>query len=311
MASTDREPGYTLHAPIPQSRVLIHAFTGFLDAAAAVPTVAGYLLEGYDHRLIATFDADTLLDYRARRPRLTFVTDHYASVDIPQIQLHELTDDAGETFLLLAGPEPDYRWQAFIADVIGIIDTARIDLTVGIGAVPWPAPHTRPMGVTLHGNDPELVVGPSPIVGSITIPGHVGGLLELKLGELGYRAIGTVARVPHYLAQFDYPRAAVALIESVADLTGLALPPSDDLEERAQSAQRDVETQVEGNPELQALVAALEEEVDQAEALFDGASGDGSDDESLAPGGRVPTGDEIAAQLESFLADRAAGEDQR
>jgi hypothetical protein len=268
--------------------VLVHAFSGFVDAGNGVRIAADHILESCDQHLIATFDVDEVLDYRARRPRMSYVVDHFASVDIPQISLHEVTDPTGARFLLLVGPEPDYQWQRFIAAVQGIVDRFAVRLAVGLSAIPWPAPHTRPLGLTIHGSEPSL--------GEIEVPGHVGAMLELSLGEQGVPSMGVTAQVPHYLVQFEYPRGAQALLEGIAAVTGLSVSGAG-LQEAADAADREVANQLEGNDEFGVIVTSLEAQYDQlaaGQAMAAGLS-------ELAPDGEMPTGDEIAAQVEEFL----------
>ena len=80
---------------------------------------------------------------------------------------------------------------------------------VGIGAVPMAVPHTRPIAITPHANRPELLTGESPWRGELRIPSSAQALLEVRLGEWGHDALGFVAHIPHYLAQLDYPQAAL------------------------------------------------------------------------------------------------------
>ena len=286
--------------PVEGRRVLVHAFTGFLDAGGAT-AMAARLLQAREHRLLATFDVDQVLDYRARRPVLTFVTDHFAAVDMPQITLHEVTDAAGTPFLLLSGPEPDYQWQRFSDAVLDVVRATGIGLTVGLSAIPWPAPHTRPLGVTIHGNVPSLVSSPHALAGNIQVPGHIGGILELRLGEAGEQAIGIATHVPHYLGQFEYPSAAITMLEALSSAAGLVIP-VDDLRAPASRAEGEIAQQLQSSEEFVTIVRALEQQYDQLAALrgTSAASAAGSD---LAPGGQVPSGDEIAAQVEQFLAD--------
>lgn len=294
----------TVHADPTRPRVLVHSFTGFLDAGAAVRTATTHLLGVGERRLIASFDSDELLDFRARRPTMTFVSDHFAAVDIPVVTLHEVLDAEGTPFLLLSGPEPDYQWGSFAAAVEEFVHRFAIAEVVGLAAIPWPAPHTRPLGVTLHGNDPARLAGRLPLVGTIEVPGHMSGLIELTLGEHGHTVIGIAAHVPHYLAQFDYPRAAVTLLQELSVATGLALP-TDALGPAAERAQTEVDAQVESNPEIATVVRALEQQYD-AMGLGSPVSSD------LAPDGEVPSGDQIAAAVERFLAEmgeRDGGED--
>jgi hypothetical protein len=286
--------------PVEDRQVLVHAFTGFLDAGGAT-AMASRLLQSRDHRLLATFDADQVLDYRARRPVLTFVTDHFAAVDMPQITLHEVTDASGVPFLLLSGPEPDYQWQRFCDAALEIVRQTGTKLTVGLSAIPWPAPHTRPLGVTVHGNVPSLVSSLHTLAGNIQVPGHIGGLLELRLGEAGEQAIGIATHVPHYLGQFEYPAAAITMLEALSGATGLTIP-VDDLRAPASRAEGEIAQQLHNSEEFVTIVHALEQQYDQLAALR-GTSTSPSGASDLAPGGQVPSGDEIAAQVEQFLAD--------
>ena len=286
--------------PVEGRHVLVHAFTGFLDAGGAT-AMAARLLQERDHRLLATVDIDQVLDYRARRPILTFVTDHFAAVDMPQIALYEVTDDSGTPFLLLTGPEPDYQWQRFADAILGVVRETGTRLTVGLSAIPWPAPHTRPLGVTVHGNVPSLVSSPHALAGNIQVPGHIGGLIELRLGEAGEQAIGIATHVPHYLGQFEYPAAAITSIEALSAATGLDLP-VDALRAPASRAEGEIAQQLQNSEEFVTIVRALEQQYDQLAALR-GTTSSAAVGSELAPGGEVPSGDEIAAQVEQFLAD--------
>ena len=276
--------------------VLVYAFAGFVDAGSGVRLAADHILQTCSYRLLATFDADELLDYRARRPKMTYVVDHFATVEIPQIVLHEVTDEAGQRFLLLTGPEPDYQWVRFLSAIDLIVERYGVRLAVGLSAIPWPIPHTRPLGVTVHGSEPELLAGHVSVLGEIEVPGHVGAMLELHLGQQGTPSMGITAQVPHYLVQFEFPRAAATLIDATARATGLVLPVAD-LEPAAKRADAEVAQQLEGNDEFATVVSALEQQYDQMAALTTGSTGGLGD----LTDGRMPTGDEIAAQVELFL----------
>lgn len=275
--------------------ILLHAFSGFVDAGAGVRLAVEQVLGALDHQLIATFSPDAIIDYRARRPRMTYVRDHFASVDISTVTLHRVVDATGSAFLLLVGPEPDYRWQEFTDTVLGICKRFLVAKAIGLAAIPWPTPHTRPLGVTVHGSEPSLVAGYAPVVGEIEVPGHVGALLELRLGEAGIPSMGVTAQVPHYLVQFDYPRAAEVLLTHVGKVSGLQLPTAG-FGAAAAQAEAQVAEQLRGNDEFATVVAALEQQYDQVMAAMQPPTAT-----SLAPDGHVPSGDEIAAQVEAFL----------
>lgn len=284
--------------------VMLHSLEGFLDAGSAGRLAVAQILEGCEHREVARFDVDALYDYRARRPRMTFLSDHYGQIDLPRLGVREVRDAEGVRFLVLSGPEPDFRWQGFLAAVQRVVEEFGVTRTVGMHAVPWPAPHTRPVGITAHATDPSLIADRTSWVGALEVPGHVAGALELHLGEHGHDAMGFAAHVPHYLVNTDFPRAAVALLEAMSAATGLVIP-LDSLREQAARTDAEISAQVAGEPENVEAVKALEMQYDaflsqRGLPLIDGDR----------PGGEpldaadLPSGDELAAQLEQFLADR-------
>ncbi len=275
---------------------MVVVLDGFLDAGHATARAAQHLADLDDGgSVVATFDIDQLHDYRARRPAVTFARDHYEAFDAPRLVVRLLRDTGGTPYLLLQGPEPDIRWEAFCRAVREVVERFAVTRTVAIGSVPMAVPHTRPIAMTPHANDPSLVTGSSPWRGELRVPASVQALLEIRLGEWGHPAMGFVAHVPHYLAQVAYPHASVALLEQVelagrltVDLSGL----------RAEIADREAEIaqQIAENPEAAEVVAALERQYD----AFARAEESGSS--LLAEEQPLPTGEEIGRQFEQFLA---------
>ncbi|MEU7975521.1 PAC2 family protein [Micromonospora sp. NPDC049089] len=277
--------------------VLIQALTGFVDAGNASRLAREQLLTSLEGRPIATFDVDQLFDYRSRRPVMTFVEDHWESVDAPKLELHLLQDDDETPFLLLTGPEPDLQWERFVAAVAGLATRLDVRLTVGLNSIPMAVPHTRPTGVTAHATRPELIAGYEPWLQRVQVPGSVGHLLEFRLGEQGRDALGFAAHVPHYVAQTEYPAAAEVLLTSVSRSTGLLLP-GDGLRSAAEVVRVEIDRQVAQTEDAAALVQALEEQYD----AFARGRGEKS---LLAPdAGPLPTADELGAELERFLAEQ-------
>jgi predicted ATP-grasp superfamily ATP-dependent carboligase len=294
-----------VHAPEERrGLVLVHDLSGEFDAASAAAMAASHLLASLPHRVIARFDADTLVDHRARRPRMTFAGDHYEGYTPPEIVLYALEDDTGEEFLLLHGAEPDHSWERFAAAVVGVAERLGVTLAVALQAIPMPVPHTRPTTVTAHATRRSLIESYPVYWGEMRIPGSVPALLELRLGEAGFDACGVAAHVPHYLAQATHPAASVALVEHLARLTGLVLP-ADALREAAESSRTEVDAQIARSSDNLAVVAALEEQYDRFTAAHEESPG------LLSQVGDVPTGDELGAEFERFLAeqDRRRGTD--
>ena len=244
-----------------------------------------------------TFDVDRLIDYRSRRPPMTYDKDHWESYDDPELAIHEVRDSAGKTFLMLTGPEPDHEWERFTSAVATVSSRLGAELVLGFHGIPMGVPHTRPLGVTAHGTTPELAGGSRPIVDRLQVPGSAASLLELRLGEENRAAGGFAVHVPHYLAQAAYPAAAIALLECVARVTGLALP-DEALRDAAQRTDEEIARQVEGSDEIRELVQALERQYD---AFVDASAAEGL---LAEPGAEMPTAEELGAQFERFLAEQ-------
>jgi predicted ATP-grasp superfamily ATP-dependent carboligase len=276
--------------------VLVHAMGGDFDAATAGALAGAHLLASLPHEVIARFDADSLVDYRAHRPRVTFTGDRYESFTAPEISLYALEDDAGEPFLLLHGAEPDYAWERFVAAVGQLVEQLGVTSLVALQAIPMPVPHTRPVTVTAHATRRQLIADYPVYWAEMRIPGTVSALLELRMGEAGLDALGVAAHVPHYLAQGSYPAASLTLVEHLERLTGLHLP-TEPLREAAEANRTDIDQQIARSPENTAVVAALEQQFDNFTAARE-------DSGLLGSAGEVPSGDQLASEFERFLAEQ-------
>jgi predicted ATP-grasp superfamily ATP-dependent carboligase len=277
--------------------VLVQALDGFVDAGGARRLAVEHLLASGEVRTVATFDADQLHDYRARRPPMLFVEDHWASYETPTLAVHAIDDANGTPYLLLTGPEPDVQWERFAAAIRLLVDELDVRLTIGLNAIPMAVPHTRPVGVIAHGSRPELVRGFEAWVSSVQVPGAAGHLVEYRLGEAGLDAVGFAVHVPHYVSNAAYPAAAEVLVQSVARVSGLVLP-TEALATAAVETRRLIDEQVGENADVAAIVSALEEQYD----AFVAGRG------LLSVDGVLPTGDELSAELERFLAEQPPGE---
>jgi len=289
---------YELAGELPEldRPVLVVAMTGFVDAAGATRIAADHLRAHGDPVDVATFDVDQLYDYRARRPAMLFVEDHWEGYEEPQIRVEALTDTVGSRFLMLAGPEPDVQWERFVAAVRQLCERLDVRASVGFNSIPMAVPHTRALGVTAHASRRELIAEYQPWLQRVQVPASAAHLLEFRLGRAGRDAMGFSVHVPHYLAQTDYPAAAQTMLEAVSRATGLSLV-GESLRVAAEAVRADVDGQVERSEEVSSVVRALEEQYDAYVA--------GRGDNLLAgDAGPLPTADELGAELERFLAEQ-------
>lgn len=292
----DPEELYEVDSDVPDlsGAVLLHHFDGFMDAGSAGSTLVDHLLETHEHRVVARFDVDDLLDYRARRPPMTYATDRWEDYDAPELVVRLLHDAVGTPFLLMTGPEPDRRWEAVVAAVRALVERWGVRLAIGFHGIPMGVPHTRRLSVISHATRPELVTEKSPF-NRVQVPGNLSALLELRLGQAGHDAMGFAAYVPHYLAQGTYPTAAVRLLEALTGATGLAIQ-TGALREAAERTDAEIAHQVAESAEAAQMVEALERQYDS----FTNAS----DNLLISEGEPVPSADELAAEFERFLAEQ-------
>lgn len=273
------------------SPVLVLALDGWIDAGLGAQTARQQLLDQVDSITVATFDADELLDHRARRPAMVLQEGVLASLTWPSIELRAASDGAGNDMLILTGAEPDHHWRAFTRAVVELALELDTRLVVGLGAYPAPVPHTRPPRLAASASSEELAAFCA-VRTTVEVPGGIHAAIERRAAEVGLPAIGLWAQVPHYASAMPAPAAAHALLDGLAQLAGLTI----DLSELATAAERTrvrIDELVAANPEHVAMVQQLEEQWDTE----GGVSG-------LGLAGTIPSGDELAAEVERFLRDQ-------
>ncbi|WOF24507.1 PAC2 family protein [Microbacterium betulae] len=293
---------------VPAGLPLVVLLTGFTDAGGAVSGAIDHIRDDLRPRAIAVFSNDVLLDYRARRPIVTFDKDHLSDFQPPRLELSLAHDALGQPFLLLSGYEPDFLWEGFAEAVFDFAVEFEASGLTWVHAISMPVPHTRDLGVTVSGNRPDLVEAQSIWKPRTQVPATAGHLLEYRSAEAGMLVAGFVLLIPHYLAETDYPAATIAVFDRIASATGRVFD-LDGLREDNREYLGKVEEQIAGNDELGRMVSGLEERYDSYMA---GLSGGGSPSTSgLIHESDLPSADELAAELERYLASRPSGDDDK
>jgi predicted ATP-grasp superfamily ATP-dependent carboligase len=272
----------------PERPVLVVALEGWIDAGFAGATASGALLSTIDTELYVSFDPDDLLDQRARRPRMTIEHGVVTGVAWPGPTIRVGADRNGAGVALLVGPEPDYHWHGFIADVVAVAKAMGSRLVVGLGGFPAAAPHSRPVRLASTTTDPSLAARVGFVSGSIEAPAGVADMIAHACSGAGLPALGLWARVPHYVSAMPFPAAAVALLECLEELSGLEL----DLKELRESAELTGE-------KVDRLITQSSEHVDMVRQLEEQV--DAGTEDPLLQSGELPSGEELAAELERFL----------
>lgn len=279
------------HEPELRDPVLVVALEGWVDAGLGAAAAVTSLVSDPPAELVVTFDGERFLDQRARRPIVRLVDGVTTDLTWPRTQIRHGRDGAGADVLYLIGPEPDFRWQEFVGAVIGLVRQWGVRMVVGLGAFPAPAPHTRPvkLAATAPAASAGLIARVGVVQGELEVPAGVQAALELACEQAGIEAVSLWARVPHYVAAMPFPDASAALVDGLAAIAGLHLD-SSALHGAADSARRQVDELIAGNPEHAAMVRKLERSIDASEGNTLGLDG-------------IPSGEELAAELEEFLRD--------
>jgi PAC2 family len=277
---------YRVQDPLPPlvAPVLIAAFDGWIDAAGAATACANHLAE--DGEVLASFDIDALNDYRARRPVLDVVDGVLTRMQWPDISLRHVRV-GGRDLLVLVGPEPDYKWKQLGNDVMELALRLGVIEWISLGAIPAAVPHTRAVPVLATASQDAVLrdgeqQGPG---GILRVPAAALSAVELTVSGAGIPSIGYYAQVPHYVGTASYAPATLALLQHVERRLGLTIPLGSLGDDAIAQRQR--------------LDAAIAEDDDSREYL--------SRLESLASEERMPSGDEIASEIERYLRQAGSG----
>ena len=272
--------------------VLVIGLEGWIDAGLGSSTAMNAMLDTIPTEILATFDTEYFIDQRARRPIARIVDGVTTGLTWPEIQLRYGKDGDGADILFLVGPEPDFHWSEFVDVVTDAAGRFDVRLVVGLGSFPAPTPHTRPVRVI--GTAPVTSMHLLEIVGTVTgeleVPAGITSALELGFSEVSMDIVTLWARVPHYVASMPYPQASAALVDGLARIAGLTLDASH-LRASADEARQRVDDLMANNPEHSSMISQLEEVADE--------------NEGTSLGEQLPSGDELAAELEKFLRGEA------
>jgi proteasome assembly chaperone (PAC2) family protein len=288
------DPFTWIERPKLSSPALVVMLNGWIDAGSAAASAMDVLLNESAARTIGVFHGDTFIDYRARRPVMELRDGVNTKMIWPTIEVRLGRDVAGHDVLLLTGHEPDSAWRLFCDATTEIALDLGVRMVVGLGAYPYGAPHTRPSRLSITAGSAELAASLPYLKNSVDVPAGVGAALEQRFTEVGVPAVGLWAQVPHYVANLPYPGAGVALLGGLHEMTGVAT------EGMALRQEADAHRQ-----RLDALIAQNQEHVamlQQLEAVYDAEVSSGG----TGPPPDLPTGDEIAAELERYLRDQGS-----
>ena len=264
--------------------VLLVALDGFVDAGAVAASAASFLRHRWQSEPIARFDRDALIDYRARRPTAVVDSGQLRRVEWPDIEVFAATVEGERDMVLMLGPEPDMQWMGFGQATVAMCRQLGIELVIGLGAYPAASPHTRPVRILKAGNSgANGVIAEADDITGYTGPVGAGTALQDAFDEAGIPAVGLWAEVPHYIAGSPNPAGSLAMVQMIASSIGTTVDTTE-LQAAATHHFEQVNEAVADHPDAAEMISALE-------LIYD----EGGRNEQL------PSGDDIAAEIERFL----------
>ncbi len=268
-----------------RSPILVCAFRGWNDAAAAASTALTMVGDAFDSELVAEVDPEDYFDFQANRPTIVLSEGQTRHIEWPHNSLIAVRVPAADRDLvLLDGTEPNLRWRTFSETIATAADALGVEMVITLGALVAEVSHTLPVPVTGLASDEQLVEELDLQRSSYEGPTGIVGVVHDCCGKLGMRSASLWAAVPHYVAAVPNPKAALALLRRLEGLTGIAVEATE-LEEETASYEEQIDRAIAANPEIEELVDRIEAE--QADQLQDP--------------GDLPSADSIARDFQHFL----------
>jgi len=271
--------------------IVISAFRGWNDAASAATAALAYVAGKLDASLAGTIDPEEFYDFQSTRPMVDLTRQGEHTLSWPDVEIH-LGHGPDRDVIFVSGAEPSMRWRTFCNLIIDAEIAAGATTLVTLGAFLADTPHTRPPRLTGMSSDPELLAGMQLQEPAYRGPSGIVGVLHQMAIERGLTGLSLWSPASHYAAGITNAKAALALVRALEAATGISV---DLTELHASSAAYELQVSraVESDPRLAELVRQLEN----------------ASDEDLAFGpGALPSGDELALELERFLRERESGD---
>ncbi len=274
---------------LPQLRdpVMVVALAGWVDAGLAGSGTVAFLQEQLEAaRTFARLDLSDLMDLQQTRPTVHLVDGVSREITWPEITLSAGRLD--RDVVLCVGPEPSLRWRTVLGELVDLAQRLGVTAAFTVGGIPAMVSHRRPMSVLATGTDDDLVARAGAWRQDYTGPTGAQSVMQVMLGEAGIPTVALWAQVPHYLAGGASPPAILAVLERLRDLGGFAVD-LDGLDQQADAYSERVEEGLADRPDVVEIISAIEAGEDDIEV-----------EES-----ELPSGDELASEIERFLRDQS------
>ena len=262
--------------------VLVVAFKGLFDASGSATSALEWLMEKSASENLGEIDSETFFDFTQERPSISFDKNGERALTWPKNKIVAMKTNENERDLLaISGIEPHLRWRTFSELLIEIVKKSNAESVLTLGSMVGMTPHSRPLTVTGSSTNPELAERLHLEKPSYQGPTGIVGVLHDALDRSRIPVISLRVSVPHYVPDSHNPKATRALLRRFEQVTGVTTE-YEELDGPAADWQKQVDAAVASDDEITAYVTRLETAIDEDENL-------------------LPSGDDLAAELEAFL----------
>ena len=264
--------------------LLLVAFEGLFDAAEAATGALRWIRERGESSAVGMIDPERYYNFQEARPMVRIDGDGSRVIDWPSPEIWTVPTDSPRDLVVLSGTEPHLRWPSFADHVFEVAQRSGCEMVVTVGAFIGMVPHTRPFTVTGSAVHPDLARRLNLSRPTYQGPTGVVGVINARLEQSEIPVISLRVEVPHYVPGPPNPKATQALLRRLEQTTGVQTG-YEDLDAEVSDWVDRVDRAVAADEESRDYVARLERQVDSNEEL-------------------LPSGDDLAAELEAFLRDQ-------
>ena len=272
-------------APL-RNPVMLVALQGLFDIGSVATSALDWMLKERDWTVVADIDPDPFFDFTQVRPEVFNDENGDRQVRWPENEFAVVRYPEGSRdIVVLNGVEPHLAWPTFADCIIDVVRGLGVELVVSLGAAAEQVPHTRVPFVVGSSTNTDLAARLGLSMPRYQGPTGVAGVMLEAMDRAGIPNVSLRVGVPHYLMNAQHPKSIAALLQHLQHVLRV---PTDhaNLSEEISRWQELHDSAVEDDPQALGYVAMLETRHDQmAERM-------------------LPTGDDLAAELEAFLRDQ-------
>jgi proteasome assembly chaperone (PAC2) family protein len=217
------------HEPVLRNPIAIIAFGGWNDACDVASTSADFVVDAHnDPDVFAEFEPDAIYDFQQHRPSITIDDGVARNLRWPTIRFTALKRPADERDLIVvSGPEPNFHWKTVARSIAEVLSETGVEQALLTGAYVGAVSHRESVHLSGVGSDTVTVIRSGLDSADYEGPTGMVGVVQGACAESGIHSLSIWAPTPPYLGGNPYPKAVLAIIEKISDITNLHIDTSE------------------------------------------------------------------------------------